>query len=183
MADAPWEVEGPVVELQPVPVEPPVEEPGDDPGDEPGEDPSKPPVVEPGDGDLECPPKTEWSSLFNVRWYFEGVLCALKAAFVPESGFMQEQVDQTVSVASEHAPTSLVVAAAAALDGLGKGWSGGCSAMPDFSGVSGLHLAVGCSPPDSAAWRVGWAIMVVCLWVGAAFAVWRMGHQAIGGKE
>jgi hypothetical protein len=145
------------------------------------------PVVPPGggtgDADTTCPPSLDsWFDAFNPRWIFDGVICALKAMFVPGSGFMAEQVALTRQVGQQHAPMSIALAVPPVVEGLGQGWTGGCEAMPDFSGVNGLKLAMGCAPPDNAGWRVAWSLMTIALWVGAVLALWRMGHNALGGK-
>jgi hypothetical protein len=137
-----------------------------------------------GDASDGCPPALgEWFEVFNPRWIFDGIVCALKVVFVPSDGFFEDQIGQTRQVGLTHAPMSIALAVPPVVEGLGEGWDGGCESMPDFSAVPGLKLAMGCSPPESPAWRVAWTIMVICLWVGAVLALWRMAHNAIGGRE
>lgn len=133
--------------------------------------------------DESCPPPFSWSSLFNPWWYFKGTVCALQSAFVPSPAAVQQDIARLNTGLQGHAPTNAVVAVPGVVRAIGTGWGSSCTSLPNFSTLQGKPLRLPCEPPDSAGFRLAYGLQVAVLWTVVAFAVWRMAHLAVSGRD
>lgn len=149
----------------------------------PSPDPGGPPPGGPP-ADPNCPPPFSWLSLFNPWWYYQGVSCALKEAFVPSQAVVTSAVTDLSGTVTSRPPGSLITVATPVVQGLGEGWSAGCSGgLADFGEVRGTQLVVPCNPPESTTIASGRALMLVAIVLTTAFALWHMAVAAIGGND
>lgn len=139
--------------------------------------------------DGSCPPPFTWTSLVNPWWYYEGAVCALQAAFVPDGATLGDQLAQTQAVLAVRPPFSLLGTVQPVLGGLVSGWGGACTGnLADFtpSGVPiGLaRLAIPCNPGDvgGSAFVTMYAIVSGAIVVGTMFSVWYLLGAAIGAR-
>lgn len=133
-----------------------------------------------GDG---CPPAFSWAGLFNPWWYYKGVSCALREAFVPSGDLVAAQVSATEATLGSTPPFSAFTVVKPVVTGLGKGWSQGCSgSVADFDPQGRGRLSIPCKPPASDSFSALYALAVMAVVISTALAAWHMFVAALGGR-
>lgn len=150
-------------------------------GEIPAPAPTPPTVGDPGRS-TECFP-SGWGVFNPAEWVYKPITCALHWAFVPKPGTVGQALAGLQDGLKSHAPFSVIVAIPGVVGAIGEGFNAGCSGMPDFSAIDGLHLQLPCEPPDSAAWRAAYTLQTIILWTTVAISAWHMVSRSIGGKE
>lgn len=141
------------------------------------------PGTQPATGQEGCPPPFSFTGGGFGYWVTKGTSCALAWAFVPPAAQTSQLVGNLRNGLSSHAPFSVIVAVPGLVSSVGQGWSGGCDGLPNFSTIEGKPLRLPCSPPASSGFTMAYSLMSILLWVTVVFAVWRMAHNAVGGKD
>lgn len=141
------------------------------------------PAPEIGTPDPNCPPPFSWLSLFNPWWYYQGVACALQAAFVPSGDVVSTEVDRVRDSFDSRPPGSIIGVAGPVIQSVGHGWTEGCGgAIADFGTVHGSQLLIPCNPPASTDIQTARAVLAIAIVITTAFALWHMTVAAIGGN-
>lgn len=131
----------------------------------------------------DCPPPFTWTSMFNPWWYFKVGTCVAEWAVIPPPGSVDTHMADLREGLNEKAPFSVIAVVPEATANIGEGWGSSCEALPDFSAIEGKPLRLPCQPPESAGFTLAYGLMSVLIWTSVVFGVWRMVHQAVGGRD